>query len=321
MEYPPPVRRWFFALVAAACVVSCSDEPRPQRVRLDMANVGSFARSTDEGEGESQRPLRVAIAAVVSPRESFRYYDDLLGYLGRRLGRRVERLQRPTYAATNDLIRYGGADVAFVCTLAYVVGHDRFGMELVAAPVVRGTQTYRSFVIVPTPSQAVDISDLRGSDFAYTDPMSNTGRLAPTDMLRRRGEDPETFFRHTIFTYSHDKSVGAVADTLVDGAAVDSLVYRTLTRERRDIGARTRIIWTSPEYGMPPVVVNPRLDGDLKRDISTLLREMHTDPEGRGILDDLDIDCFATIPDAAYDSVRDMLRRVGSYGDFFALGP
>ena len=121
------------ALMVVVCLASCSDAPTPQRVRLDMSRASAAGSPTEEPAGESQPPLRVAIAAVVSPRESFRYYDDLLGYLSRRLDRPVERLQRPTYAEINDLIRYGGADVAFVCTLAYVVGNGSFGMELVAA--------------------------------------------------------------------------------------------------------------------------------------------------------------------------------------------
>ena len=286
--------------------------------------MGAARRAPPEAGGEpheSQRPLRVAIAAVISPRESFRYYDDLLGYLSQRLGRPVERLQRPTYAETNDLIRYGGADVAFVCTLAYVVGHEAFGMELLAAPIVNGRQTYRSLIIVPSRSPACDVDDLRGRRFAYTDPLSNSGRLAPVDLLLQRGEDPDTFFRRTIYTYSHDKSIRAIADALVDGAAVDSLVYATLASSDPAVEARTRVIWASPEFGAPPVVVNPRLDASLKQDIARLLRDMHVDAEGRRILDILSIDRFAPIADAAYDPVREALRRVGRHGDLVTLSP
>ncbi|MBT3270003.1 phosphate/phosphite/phosphonate ABC transporter substrate-binding protein [Candidatus Poribacteria bacterium] len=305
-------------LMALVCLSSCSDSPTPQRVRLDTPQTVAPGSPSEEPAGESQLPLRVAIAAVVSPRESFRYYDDLLGYLSDGLGRPVERLQRPTYAEINDLIRYGGADVAFVCTLAYVVGNGAFGMELLAAPVVHGRQTYRSLIIVPAASSAKTIEDLRGTDFAFTDPLSNSGRLAPTDLLRGRGETPEAFFQRTIYTYSHDKSIRAVADALVDGAAVDSLVYATLARDHPDVDAGARVIWASPEYGMPPVVVSPHLDADLERDIARLLLDMHVDPDGRAILDVLSIERFAPIADAAYDPVREMLRRVGGYGDFLA---
>jgi phosphonate transport system substrate-binding protein len=308
-------------LLLAVCLVSCSDDPTPQRVRLDMGLTRRPTLSAPRDGPESQPPLRVAIAAVVSPRESFRYYDDLLGYLSQRLGRPVERLQRPTYAEINDLIRDGGADVAFVCTLAYVVGHAAFGMELLAAPIVNGRQTYRSLIIVPSRSDARDVDGLRGRRFAYSDPMSNSGRLAPIDMLIRRGEDPDTFFRRTIYTYSHDKSIRATADGMVDAAAVDSLVYASVVQANPAIDARTRVVWASDEYGTPPVVVNPSLDEPLKRDIARLLRDMHVDPEGSRILDILSIDRFAPVSDAAYDPIREALRRVGRHGYYVARNP
>ncbi len=314
-------RGLLLGLLAAVCLASCSDDPTPQRVRLEMGAARRGPPAEGGGARESQPPLRVAIAAVISPRESFRYYDDLLGYLSQRLGRPVERLQRPTYAETNDLIRYGGADVAFVCTLAYVVGHDTFGMELLAAPIVNGRQTYRSLIIVPSRSDARDVDGLRGRRFAYSDPLSNSGRLAPVDMLLQRGEDPDTFFRRAIFTYSHDKSIRATADALVDGAAVDSLVYATLASADPAIEAQTRVVWASPEFGTPPVVVNPSLDKSLKADIARLLRDMHVDSEGRDILDVLAIDRFAPISNSAYDPIREALRRVGKHGDFVALSP
>ena len=73
------------------------------------------------------------------------------------------------------------------------------------------------------------------------------------------------YFENSIFTYSHDKSIHAVADKLVDGAAVDSLVYHMVLEEDPALRAKTRIIWRSPAYGMPPVVANPHLDPALKR--------------------------------------------------------
>lgn len=87
-----------------------------------------------------------------------------------------------------------------------------------------GTVDY-SVLIVPADSPARTMADLRGKVFAFTDPMSNTGRTYPTYLVRQLGQTPETFFARTFFTYSHDDAIHAVADGLADGAAVDSLVY------------------------------------------------------------------------------------------------
>ena len=99
-------------------------------------------------------PLRVAIASVISPKETIRIYRELLEYLGQELGRPVEILQRSTYAEVNDLIRAANVDLAFVCSQAYVQGNDEFGMELLVVPEVRSEVTYYSYIIVPRDSIA-----------------------------------------------------------------------------------------------------------------------------------------------------------------------
>ncbi|MFN7210249.1 MAG: PhnD/SsuA/transferrin family substrate-binding protein, partial [Aggregatilineales bacterium] len=67
-------------------------------------------------------PLRVSVAAVISPRGTAQSYQPLLDYLSAKLERPVELVQRRTYAETNALIEAGYVDVAFVCTSAYLEG-------------------------------------------------------------------------------------------------------------------------------------------------------------------------------------------------------
>ena len=298
------------ALLIAVCM-ACSDPPTRRPVRLHrVAEEASADTAYSIRPARSVVPLRVAIAAVVSPRASYQYYDDLLTYLSERLDRPVHKIQRSTYSEVNGLIRHGGADVGLVCTLAYVLGNRDFGMELLAAPVVRGEQVYHSYIIVPSDSTADDIDDLRGKVFAFTDPLSNSGRLSPLFALHQLGHTPDTFFDRYIFTYSHDNSVRAVADRFVDAAAVDSLIYDTMARSDSTIASRLKIIRTSPPYGIPPVVVHPAMEPQTKDDVRNVFFEMDQDPTGRRILATLEIDRFAPADDAAYDSIREMMATV-----------
>ncbi len=132
---------------------------------------------------QGEQPLRIAIAAVISHKETLILYKELLQYLSRRLGTQIKLIQRETYEEVNNMVRDMELDFAFVCSGAYVDGHDQFGMELLVAPVAYGEPTYRSYIIVPAASPANSLEDLRGKRFAFTDPMSNTGKLAPTYML------------------------------------------------------------------------------------------------------------------------------------------
>ena len=293
-------------LVIALFLGGCGQSPEYKKVSL--AEPGEQAVPTVV-KG-SKLPLRVAVAAIISPKGTVESYANLIAYLGERTGRPAELVQRGTYTEINDLVRTGGVDLAFVCTGGYIRGQQEFGMELLVAPQVDGETVYYSYIIVPADSQAQSLTDLRGKVFAFTDPMSNTGRLALLYMLWQMGETPESFLKRTLFTYSHDNSIKAVADRLVDGAAVDSLVYDYMVAQEPQYGAKTRIIHRSPPYGIPPVVVHPALDPQLKAQFRELFLRLHQDERGREILQKLMIDRFVIVDDQAYDSVREMMIQV-----------
>jgi phosphonate transport system substrate-binding protein len=197
-------------------------------------------------------------------------------------------------------------EIGFICSGPYVEGHDRYGLEIVAVPVVNGVPTYQSYIIVPHSSPAREFQELRGTRFAFTDPKSNSGKLVPTYMLALMHETPKSFFKKLIYTYGHDKSIKAVTEGLVDGAAVDSLIWNIFLRDHPEIETKARIIARSPAYGSPPLVATPGLDPALKKTIREVLLAMHTDPNGKKILVNMNIDRFVLQPDGAYDSIREM---------------
>ncbi len=293
-------------MVLVVFAVACSPGPQHKRVQLAVSGQAP-APSTSQ---PAIAPLRVAIASMVSPKETFKTYQDLIRYIGARMNRPVELVQRKSYAEVNDLIRAGGIDLAFVCSLPYVEGQQRFGMELLAAPEVRGEALYRAYIIVPADSPVTQFDQLKGMVFAFTDPDSNTGRLVPTYLLLREHTTPETFFQKVVYTYSHDNSIKAVAEKLVDGASVDSLVYDYTVARDPTLADRTRIVMRSEPFGTPPVVVHPNLAPDMKRQLRDTLLGMDADYRGRAILDDLMIDRFVVPNQAAYEPVREMLRTV-----------
>lgn len=255
---------------------------------------------------EEGEPLRIAVSAMVSPEETFVYYKEILDYVSEKLDMPVELVQRETYAEINDLVKMEELDAAFVCTGAYVDGHDEFEMELLVAPVAYGEPVYYSYIIVPAESDVKSIENLRGKTFAFTDPLSNTGCLVPTYMLAVMNETPDTFFERYIFTNSHDKSIEGVATNLVDGAAVDSLIWDYMDATDPKYTSKTKVIGKSPPYGIPPIVVPKGLDPELKGQLQEVFLHIHEDEGGREVLDKVKIDRFVVVDDSTYDSVREM---------------
>jgi len=231
-------------------------------------------------------------------------------YLEARLKRPVEFIQRDRYRDTMDLLQQQKVEFAWICDYPYVMLKNE--VRLLSVAVNNDKPTYRSYLIVPTrDTRTRTVLDLKGLVFAYADPYSNTGYLVPRFEIKSSGSDPATFFKRTFFTWSHRKVIDAVAAGLVQGASVDSYVWDSLSQVRPDITARTRIAWKSEEYGFPPMVAHRHVpDADFKR-MQDILLGMVDDPQGRAMLERLNLNGFITGTPKLYDRVAEMMHLFG----------
>jgi phosphonate transport system substrate-binding protein len=283
------------------------------RVVVDFSKTVPVARP---GETPAATPpLRVAVAAMISPKETFDIYRQLLAYLAQKLNRPLVLVQRKTYGEINELLGKGAIDLAFICSGPYVSGKNRYGFSLLAVPEIHGSHFYHAYLIVNQSSPFQSLEDLRGHTFAFTDPDSNTGKMVPSFWLAERQERPENFFSRVIYTYSHDNSIMAVARGLVDGAAVDGLIWDFYQQKTPAFTSRTRIIKKSALYGIPPLVASRNVPRESQEHLQKLLFSMHQDPEGKTILKELMIDRFVRPQEQWYDSLQQLYRELAQTKD------
>jgi phosphonate transport system substrate-binding protein len=296
-----------------ACLVAClalgaggGCSTDPDQVTVDFSKTLPGGRPSRHSSETGM--LRGAVAAMVSPRETFIHYRQLLEYVARKSGKDLEFVQRKTYGEINELLGKGELDLAFICSGPYASKKDRYGFIPLAVPEIQGSTFYQSYLIVNRSRGFQGLKSLKGHSFAFTDPESNTGRLVPTFWLAEFNERPETFFSTVIYTYSHDNSIMAVARGLVDGAAVDGLVWEYYQATNPDFTSKTRIIKKSEPYGIPPLVASPKLPPAEQQRLREALLTMHQDPEGRKILAGLLIDRFLPLKEEWYEPIRSMHR-------------
>ncbi|UKL12919.1 substrate-binding domain-containing protein [Dissulfurimicrobium hydrothermale] len=266
-------------------------------IRLDKLSALPEKNSTG-----GPQPLRVAVAAIISPEGTVESYKPLLKYLGKVTERPVKLIQRRTYWEVNELIAKGRVDLAFVCTGAYIQQGSDKKMSLLVTPQIKGKVTYRAVIIVPSASKARTFMDLKGSVFAFTDPLSNTGYLYPAYLIKKACYKPEDFFKRTFFTYSHDRSIQAVAQGLADGASVDEIVYENAINKDPGIAKKIRIILTSQEFGMPPVVVPREQNPTETKRLKDIFLRMHKNRDGKTALFALGIEKFVEPRPAIYEA-------------------
>ncbi|SJZ89589.1 substrate-binding domain-containing protein [Selenihalanaerobacter shriftii] len=255
-------------------------------------------------------PLRISLAAITSTKESITYYEKLLTLLEEKLDRPIEIVQRKTYSEVNELLRTEEVDMAFICTYSYVSGHDSFGLELLAAPQKDGKANYYSYIIVREDSGINNFDDLQGKRFAFTDPMSNTGYNYPMTLLKWRGKRSENYFKSYIFTYSHDNSIKAVMEGIVDGAAVDHMVYKYFLKINSQNKDSLKVIKKSPKFTTPPVVVRPGLNSETKQKLQNFFMTLDESSNGKDILKNMGLDGYEIVSDKDYNSVRKLRKEL-----------
>lgn len=281
-----------------------------KRINYKILSLGLFLVAVSlfvAASGNARdKPVRIGIASMITPVDTVKYYQGIVDYVSQKLEIPAEMVHRRTYAEMDRLLEAGEVDVAFLCSAPYVRNKREFGVELLVAPEVNGKPFYNSYVIVHRDSGIGSLEDLKGKTFAFTDPRSNTGKLYPEYALAEKGFSGETFFDKYVYSYSHNKSVELVAKKIVDGAAVESLVYEYMRKTRSPYTEQTKVVMKSPDFGIPPVVVSKDVSGFLKGKMKEIFLNMHADPKGREILDAMHIGRFIEVPDSNYDTIREM---------------
>ncbi len=252
--------------------------------------------------------LNVAVSAIISPRETFTFYEELFNYISKKLDYKIEFKQRKTYKEVDQLLAQNEVDLAFICTGAYVMDKKNCNLELLAVPVCYGKPFYQSYIIVPKTSSITKFIELKGKTFAYTDPLSNSGKLYADKRVKELGFKSGEFFGSTVFSYAHDISMQLISKGVIDGASVDGLIYEYMAEHHPESVTQIKIIEKSEDFAISPVVVPANLKKETKEKLKKILTTLHEDTEGKKILNKLSIDKFVEGKEADYNHIEEMIR-------------
>ncbi len=255
---------------------------------------------------DTTRSLCVAVSAIISPRETFIYYEELLSYISKKLNRTINVKQRKTYSEVNQMLLNKEVDMAFICSGAYARIEKIENIKILVVPVCNGKPYYQAYIIANKQRNIEKFEDFKGRKFAFTDPLSNSGKLYAEKRLKDMNISSDNFFSSTMFTHGHDISIQLVSKGLVDGATIDGLIYEYLFAVYPEKVKNVKIIEKSEDYGIPPIVIPPHISQELKQQLQDVFLSLHEDPEGTRILDKLLIERFVKGNDKDYNSIREI---------------
>ncbi len=282
---------------------------------LSCTNISNEKTIVDFADTISQEPdnlthgqkaVYIAIASMTSPKETFTYYSDLVQYISEKVGHPIYIKQKKTYEEVNRLLENSEVDFAFICSGAFTEEYKRGKIKLLVAPEIDQKTSYQAYIITQKDSEINKFEDFENKQFAFTDPLSNTGRLFPLKLLTNLNKNEQEFFQKTIYTYGHDISIQMVNRGIIDGASVHGLIFDYLSKYYPGKVKNIKVIQKSETFGIPPIVTPKSLDKEYFEKYQKVLLDIHNDSIGKGILDKLLINKFVIVEDSIYKSVFEL---------------
>jgi len=201
-------------------------------------------------------------------------------------------------------------NLAWTCGVPFVEDHVTDQQQLVAVPLFHGQPTYRSFVITTRGRSEKKLIDFKGQVFAYSDPRSNSGFIAPAYALKQQGIDIQTHFRFLMHTGLHEYSIEALLAGQADVANIDEYVVVEYFKAHPKAKKQLIILEKFGPFPFTPIVAGKKVTHQDVVRLQHTLTTMHQDPEGLRMLNLLGIDGFIVKPASFYQPILQMLEQL-----------
>lgn len=289
------VKKWVFCCILVFLFVA------------DPLNGGAFDTNA------SNPPLYFSLVPKKNVDQQISELTPLLKLLEDHLNRPVITIHPHSYQSVIEGLLSQTIDLAILGPASYAKARARDeGIEAFAAfarkkgvVTPRGSY-YHSVLFILKDHGEINISDLKGTRIALTDPASTSGSIIPHRAFSRLvGTQLTDYFATLIYTGSHDRSIQSVIKNDVDGAFVSSARIDEAIEKKTVSPDQVVILWRSEPIHSDPFVFSSRLDNALKDRIRQIL--LSGSPELSGMLETMQLVDIVPVSDADYQPIHDIV--------------
>ena len=222
----------------------------------------------------------------------------------------VKAIVASDYAGVIEALRSKRVDLAFVHPVGYVLANREAGCQILVRDVWQGKTAYTARFYVRKDRGIQRVEDLRGKTVAFVDPASSSGYIYPMVLLIKQGlvrdRDPKSFFKHGLFTGTHEAALQSVLRGRVDAAASFDKAPELHLKDSALI-AQLGFVGETPEIPEAGICARPDLPADPVARVKRALLSIKA-PEYAALLKQIyDIDGFIEASDRDYQPVRDAM--------------
>ena len=301
-----------WALAAILLVTACSGA---------TSSSGGAATSTPGASktlrvGSFDRPIIFAFTPSQDIARITASGNAMASALATATGLRFKVTIPTSYAAQIESVCAGQTDIAAIAPLQMTLLLDKGCGAPILASLRKDEKgvlatTYNAQILVATASGINDLAGLKGKKFAFVDPISASGYLFPSLLVKTKtGLEPKAFFSATIFAGGHDKAALAVYSGQVDGAATFNDV-RTNAGMPADILTKTKVIDAAGPIPNDGIAVAKNFPADVQATITKALIAYCADAGKATCKSLFNWDGLQEVKSDFYNPIRDAAKLAG----------
>ncbi|MBI4685190.1 MAG: phosphate/phosphite/phosphonate ABC transporter substrate-binding protein [Nitrospirae bacterium] len=279
----------------------------------------SFLQGCDKTETTSYKaksPVSSLTIGLIPEQNIFNQverYEPIANYLSTKLGIKINLKILPRYGNIIKNFSVTGMDGAFFGSFTYALAHAKLGLEVLARPEnMDGTSTYHGVIFVRKDTSIKTAKDMKGKRFAFVDKATTAGYLLPMQYFKTHGiKKYKLYFKETYFAGTHEDVIDDVLNRRADIGAVKNTIFNRLADTDKRIKTELIILETSPEVPENGLAVRKDIDISVKQKLKEALLNMHTDSQGKYILEKFGARRFIETTDKDYAPVFEYAREIG----------
>lgn len=259
--------RWKGALVALAAgatlafgAACASDEETTTATPTagGSASVAATAAATEDPRADWPEKFVLGFFGGDDAEAVLERQQPFIDYLSAELDVEIEAFTGTSYGAVIEAMRADRVDAMIVGPFSYVLAVQEADAEALAiyTPCSSSVEVctynpdakpfYQSVIITKKGNGIETIEDLRGQSYAFVDPASTSGHLAPKTLLIKNGIDPDAEME-TVFAGSHPTAALSVYNGTTTGGGTNEGNLQRLAKE----GQIQVCLWADGQISQP----------------------------------------------------------------------
>lgn len=207
------------------------------------------------------------------------------------------------------------AQMASLATAAYILAADQKAAKAALISVRNGSAFYKGMIITRPDTGIRTLADLKGKTFARVDPLSASGWIIPSLMLKGAGLNLDSDIK-ILDAGSHPAVVTAVYNGQADAGACFVDARTLLQKDHGDVMDKVVIVEESGNIPNDGVQFSPSVPQALQDQIVDALLGIMGTPEGKTALNTAyQWTALEKHGDDFYDSFRQVLQAAGVTAD------